>query len=722
MRISRSAGLKPRHYMCLVVLAATPAFAQQPPRPSETPRSVTLSLAEYNRLLDLASRPSPSNTAPVGAVVSSADLKVRVDGVTARGVFSLTGDALRPGYSRVALVAGATLVEATAAGRPLPLVAEGKTHAALVSGPGAFALALEWGAPLAFAPGRASFVLPVPQSGTARVTLDIPGEQADVRLSAGLITRRALAGGRTIVDATLDPGAATEVSWSMRDSAPMAAAREARTLADVMSLITIGESDVRLTTLIDLTVVRGEPRSFSVWLPAGYELTGVTGSSLESSQTQGDTVVLAVADPAIRSHQFLIGLERANRGGSMQFDTGFVSVRDVQRERGEVAIEGAGTIELAAAEREGMHRVDVRELNPSLHSLARLPVLAGFRYQGTPGTPGLSLAVKRFADVGVLAAVADRAVATTLVTSEGRALTEITLDVQNRAQPFLKVTLPAGATMVSAEVAGQTAKPVAGSDGIRVPLLRAGFRPAGSYQVSFVYIHAGVPFAKKGDLRMTLPKMDIPVGVVEWELFVPEQYSARAIDGNVIDIRRAYVTYPTPAPRRVKPSVGGRIVVSLASDALAGQIRGRVTDESGAVIPGATIIIADSRTSPRVMMTAPDGAFLVSGIAAGHVTVTARLEGFQTQSRSFLYDERPHRIDITLPISGLTETITVAAEAVSIDRQPVEPSVNVVNLQRRTAGVLPVRVDVPRAGTSHQFVKPLVVDQEAFLLLRYKRR
>ena len=55
-------------------------------------------------------------------------------------------------------------------------------------------------------------------------------------------------------------------------------------------------------------------------------------------------------------------------------------------------------------------------------------------------------------------------------------------------------------------------------------------------------------------------------------------------------------------------------------------------------------------------------------------------------------------------------------------KKPVEPSQNVINLQRRTAGVLPVRVDVPRAGTSHQFVKPLVIDQETTVTLRYKRR
>jgi hypothetical protein len=36
--------------------------------------------------------------------------------------------------------------------------------------------------------------------------------------------------------------------------------------------------------------------------------------------------------------------------------------------------------------------------------------------------------------------------------------------------------------------------------------------------------------------------------------------------------------------------------------------------------------------------------------------------------------------------------------------------------------VLPIRLDIPRAGTSYQFVKPLVVDQDTTVTLRYKRR
>ena len=109
----------------------------------------------------------------------------------------------------------------------------------------------------------------------------------------------------------------------------------------------------------------------------------------------------------------------------------------------------------------------------------------------------LTLDVKRFPDAPVLSAAAERAIATTLVTTEGRMLTEVTLQIRNRAQPFMKVTLPPGATMLSVEVAGETARSrCSGPDGTRVPLMRAGFRPDGPYTVSFVYLHAGQAFAK----------------------------------------------------------------------------------------------------------------------------------------------------------------------------------------------------------------------------------
>src|SRR5262245_1406837 len=746
--------------LTMVAFAMAHAAAAQPPvrttdvARADAARSVTLSLAEYNRLMDLASRPPQGpSVAPVGAVLASADLRVRIDRETAQGVFSLAGDVLRPGFNRVPLVAGATLIEGSASGRPLALSADGAMHVALLPGPGPFALTLEWGAPLVFAPGRASFKLPVPPAGTARATLDLPGEPADVHASAGLLTRRTADNGRTIVDVTLRPGTATDVWWSMRDSAAVAAAREVRTLADVMTLVTLDDSDVRMAALVDVAVVQGEPRTIELRLPAGYELTGISGSTLESSDQREDAVVLTLGDPAARRHQFLVSLERPHEIGSFALDTGFVSLPQAQRERGEVAIEGVGTLELSANARGAtspveepptgnLHRTDVRELNAALQSLARWPILSAFRYQRTATAPAaLTLDVKRFADAGVLAAVADRAVATTLVTSEGRALTEIALQVQNRAQPFLRVALPAGATMVSVDVAGQPAKPVTGTDGTRVPLLRPGFRPNGSYRVAFVYLHAGTPFLRKGDMQMTLPKMDIPVGVVEWELFVPELYSVRAIDGNVIDraiFRAANQVEVGSESDRVggtyrgsQGGVGGGIGSNVNVTAVAGlrgQIRGRATDTAGAVVPGVTITF-EVGSFHRATVTGADGTYVLSSLPSGPATMTAQLAGFRTESRSFAFDQTSIRVDFVMTVGSLAETVTVSSaapgeQAKTRDAQKpaAAPSQNVIDLQRRAAGVVTVRIDVPRAGVSHQFIKPLVVDQETEVSLRYKRR
>src|SRR5262245_8736133 len=619
------------------------AAAQTPPPPAASPGTVTLSLAEYNRLLDLGDRPESSPAPLTQSVVATADLRVRVEAGTARGVFTVAGEVLVDGIAVVPLIGSATLVEATMNGRPLPLRSDTGRYQALIEGPGPFAVALGWGAPVVQAAGRASFVLPVTSASATRATIDLPGDQADVQVSHGLVTGRTVANERTLVDVTLDPGSGASISWSMRESTQLSPTRDVRASAEVLTLVTVGDSDVRVASLVDLTVLQGELRTLAVQLPAGFELTGVSGGSIATSAASGNSLTLTFGDSTSRSHQFLVTLERPHGGGSFAVETGVLTMPAVQREHGEIAVEGVGTLELAAEARDGAHRMDVREVSASLQALASQPLLSAFRYQRAgPVSPTLALGVKRFADAGVLAAVAERAVATTLVTGEGRALTEIKLQVQNRAQPFLKVLLPPGASMVSVEVAGESAKPVSGSDGTRVPLLRPGFRPTGTYEVSFVYLHAGTPFARKGDIAMALPRLDLPIGIVNWEVFVPERYSAHAIDGNAIDVQRFTKT------------LGGGGALAGAATAVVG----KSSDKPGASLTGVQEVVGARAQSPPT-----DAAF-----------------------------------------------------------EPIQPSQNVVNLQRRTSGVLPIRVDVPRAGTSHRFVKPLVIDQETTVTLRYRRR
>jgi hypothetical protein len=732
----------------ILTIAASPLSAQTVP--AAQPGTVMLPLTEYNRLLDAASRPRPiTPQPPAGAVLTSADLRIKIDAGIATGVFNIAGQVLRNGWNRVALLSGATLIGGTNNGRPVPIVADGTGQAALLQGTGPFNLALDWGAPLLVQPGRASFTLPVPPAGTARATIDIPGEEADVRVSAGLITRRAAGNGRTTVEITLHPGGTTDVSWTLRDSAPVDAVRDLRTTADVLSLVTLGDTEVRVASVVDLSVVQGELHSVTIRLPVGYQVASVSGPTVDTSDVREDEAVITFTDATVRRHQFVLALERTHDAGSFAFETGFLSVIGAQRERGEVAVEGVGTLEVEATEREGVHRIDVRELNDALQSMARTPVLAAFRYQraGTAQPSLIALNVKRFADAPVLAAGADQAIATTMVTSEGRALTEMMLRVRNRAQPFLKVVLPEGATLVSASVAGVAVKPVLGTDGTRVPLLRAGFRPTGPYDVSFVFLYSGTPFEKKGDLQMLLPKVDVPIGLVQWELFVPERYAVKIIDGNVIDARvvdkamRGHIdrmrrtgassdrNSPGGAGGGISGGVGGgyyapRVLLS-PGPGLPGEIRGRIVDSSGAVLPGTTVTVSIGSDNYSAATDA-GGRYVVRGIPPGEARIRAELAGFTPVAASFTYDGQPRLWDVQMNVGSLEETVTVSGATPEEDRaqaprfQP--PSSGVLQLQQRAAGVLPIRIEVPRAGTSYQFIKPLVVGQEASVTLRYKRR
>jgi hypothetical protein len=722
--------------IAIVLLTSTAGHAQTPPAGGAG--TVTLTRTEYDRLLDLSSRrPAGPEAAPVAAVLARAEIRARVEGTTARSTVRLDGEVLRAGIASVPLIKNAVVLDARLENRPLPLVSQGGAHVALIAGPGPFTATLEIGAPLAFQPGRASFLLPAPASGSAVAIIDVPGEQADVHLSSGLIVGRRAANGRTVVDATLTPGLMTEVWWSTHEYAAASGARDVRMLADVKSVVSIGDADVRLISLVNLAVIQGEPGQMTLAIPPGYEITSITGPSLDRTEPAAGSVTLFVADPSLRRHQFLVSLERTHSGGSFTLDTGLPTIAAAQRETGEIAVDGLGTMEVTSPEMPGLRRIDVRELDPALNAVSRQSLLAAYRYQRAADEPvSLTLNVRRFADAPVLAAVAERAVATTLVTVEGRALTEITMYLRNRAQAYMKVSLPPNASIVSVEVEGSPAKPVEGKDGTRVPLLRPGFRPSGLYVVSFVYQHSGAPFLKKGDMRMALARMDVPVNVLEWELFVPDRFRADRFDGNMIAasmLPSGGLSYGVVSAfgQGVAGGLGPGTPPAMAPVAApeAGQINGRLVDIAGSVVPGVTIHV-EAAGRRHQTTTASDGSYVVNGVPPGPVVITAELTGFVTQRRTLQFDQAGQQVNFVMPLGALTETVVVRAESSSADRvirredrQAAQTlSANVQNLQRRAAGVLPVRMEVPRSGASHRFTRPLVIDEDAVVTFRYKRK
>ena len=117
--------------------------------------------------------------------------------------------------------------------------------------------------------------------------------------------------------------------------------------------------------------------------------------------------------------------------------------------------------------------------------------------------------------------------------------------------------------------------------------------------------------------------------------------------------------------------VAGAVLLALCvhSAALAqvttGEVVGRVADESGGVLPGATITVQNLGTGDMRTTVATDtGDYLVTLLPIGNYLVRIELQGFSIQeSKVAVRSGEQIRVDGRLRVGSVTETVSVTAEA-----------------------------------------------------------
>ncbi len=132
------------------------------------------------------------------------------------------------------------------------------------------------------------------------------------------------------------------------------------------------------------------------------------------------------------------------------------------------------------------------------------------------------------------------------------------------------------------------------------------------------------------------------------------------------------------------------LMFSLAPTAsaqlLQGTLDGNVVDSSQAAIPGATVTITNEQTGAvRSSSTGPAGGYSFPAIDSGLWTLEVTSDGFQTYRQTGI-DVRPNavaRVNATLEIGQVTETIEVSAQAATLqtDRAEVRQEVNETTLK-----------------------------------------
>jgi hypothetical protein len=103
-----------------------------------------------------------------------------------------------------------------------------------------------------------------------------------------------------------------------------------------------------------------------------------------------------------------------------------------------------------------------------------------------------------------------------------------------------------------------------------------------------------------------------------------------------------------------------------------GQITGSVTDQGGAVVPGATITITQVATgSKRTVVTSDEGNYSVVNLAIGVYSVVITKTGYKETSVSnvVINVDSTTRQDVAMQTGGVNEVVNITADAVQIETQ-----------------------------------------------------
>src|SRR2546426_2724083 len=123
----------------------------------------------------------------------------------------------------------------------------------------------------------------------------------------------------------------------------------------------------------------------------------------------------------------------------------------------------------------------------------------------------------------------------------------------------------------------------------------------------------------------------------------------------------------------------------LTAQGVRATIVGRVTDETGAVVPGAKITITNVGTNEsRSVIVNDNGEYSILQLTPGQYSLTAENAGFNSVRRSgiVLETNQQARFDISLKVGSLTEEVHVSAAAPLVTTE----SATVGNVSRCSSG------------------------------------
>jgi hypothetical protein len=541
-----------------LLLAAVTAHGQAAST-ATAPGWVVIPVEEYQALRARAypaeREPEPP---PVEATLTRVDYDLRVDrgGDLATGQASLTVDVIKDGWVRVAIPSGLLVRQARLDGKEVSLVSGGPGKAgqlsAMLAHAGRALLVLEIALPVSSSAGEESLSLPSTASGVTRASVQLPRQGVDVRITGGLITEKSEAGAQTT---WLGYGRGSEpmtFTWRHRMAEEHRIVLPLRARGSLTQLTGLGEDATSVYAEVSIDVIQGEAKEAHVQLPGKVTINQVSGAMVSDWEVKDGTLAVTFLEPVESNAKFTItGETRTARDG--QIEIPLLRLLDVERESGGVAVDVLGAGEIKDQKTQGLESADAIDLGDSVAS-RQSPSLVAFHFRPGDGSARRSLTVNvaRYDQQAVLMANVEEARYQVLMSHEGKTLVQARYAIRNSQRNFLKITLPQGASLWSATLAGKPVRPGLGQDGsVLLPLekSRAG-DDAAVFAVEIFYLVRETAWTERGHARLALPALDLPISRSGVVLYHAPQFHVTAEPGTF-----RVEPYENPSSAALQPAV-----------------------------------------------------------------------------------------------------------------------------------------------------------------------
>ena len=483
---------------------------------------IVIPVSEYGTL---RARASPleraADAAPVEATLTRVDYELRAGGEIASGRATLTVDVLKDGWVRVPVPAGLAVREARIEGKLVSLVRGDGGVTALLPKRGRSSIELDIALPVISSGGEGRLTLPASASGVTRASLAMARPDVEVKVTGGLLAERTGAEGETRVVAFARGNEALTFTMRLKMEEQKRAPQALRMRGSLAELVALGEDATTVSADVNIEVSQGMARSVRIAVPASITVNTVAGADVADWEAKDGTLTVAFLDPVEQKASLLIsGDTRLPREGAIEVP--LLRLLESERESGGVAVEVLGAGEIKNLRSEGLERTEAGELGATV-AARQSPSLVAFRYRSGSGGRALNVDVARYTQQAVLTANIEEARYRVLIAADGKTLVEAHYAVRNNQRNFVRITLPAGAALWSASLAGRPVRPGRGPDGsLLFPLSksRAG-ENAPLFAVEVLYLIAGTAWSEKGHATLPLPGLDLPVSRTGLQLYHP---------------------------------------------------------------------------------------------------------------------------------------------------------------------------------------------------------